>query len=263
MIRFACPRCKSILQHADGGAETPFNCPCCGQRLQVPQVADAVPAVPSPADDLPPASAASPPQAEAKGTALPPPASVPPPLAPADESASPPEKNIIPFRDEDSDGPQTPPRLSRSRRRSWDDEGDDDSDDHEIPSITRTAGRRGRYTREAAARAASAGLVFSLIALGLLVVTFVVWLVAARGLRGRAADRQPFLVIALVVVLVSFVLAIVGTVFSTRGLDESNTYNRGQATTGVVCGIISLVIASLVGLFFLCVGMMFSLNGRW
>lgn len=259
MIRFACPRCKSILVQPDSGAGTAFACPSCGQRLHVPTVAKA--------NDNP----ASTPVA----TQQPPPASLTPPTvalssaAPSEPSSLPP-KAALPARagppplDTSQDSDDLSPGDARPRRRSWDREEDEDHEDDDVPSITRTSGRRGRYSRETAARAASSGFVVSLISLGLLVVTFIVWLVAARGMRGRGpADRQPLVVIALVMVLASFVLAIVGIIFSTRGLDESNSYNRGQGTAGVVCSIIALVIASLVGLFFLCIGMMFSLPGRW
>jgi hypothetical protein len=36
MIRFACPRCKSVLESPDEKAGGKVNCPKCQQRLQVP-----------------------------------------------------------------------------------------------------------------------------------------------------------------------------------------------------------------------------------
>jgi hypothetical protein len=122
-------------------------------------------------------------------------------------------------------------------------------------------GRRGRFSQEVSARAASSSLVCSLISLGLLLVTFVLWLLVMQNQFGR---EPSFMVGVLLMILVSLLLAILGIVFSSRGLDQSNRYNRGQATAGLVCGIIALVIGSLVGLFFFCMGMViFSIVGRW
>jgi transcription elongation factor Elf1 len=36
MIRFTCPRCKALLDAADGSAGLKLHCGLCGQRLQVP-----------------------------------------------------------------------------------------------------------------------------------------------------------------------------------------------------------------------------------
>src|SRR5262245_55116251 len=36
MIRFACPRCKAVLERPENVAGSKFACPSCGQRLQVP-----------------------------------------------------------------------------------------------------------------------------------------------------------------------------------------------------------------------------------
>src|SRR5262245_47145649 len=41
MIRFACPRCKAVLEQPEGVAGTQFSCPSCGQRLEAPKPAEA------------------------------------------------------------------------------------------------------------------------------------------------------------------------------------------------------------------------------
>src|SRR5207247_8575649 len=63
MIRFSCPRCKTILESPDDSAGTAMTCPC-GQRLEVP--APRVKALPGAArptqreDNPPPADASEP-----------------------------------------------------------------------------------------------------------------------------------------------------------------------------------------------------------
>src|SRR4051794_34939084 len=36
MIRFACPKCKAVLECPDDEAGSKMGCPHCGQRLQIP-----------------------------------------------------------------------------------------------------------------------------------------------------------------------------------------------------------------------------------
>lgn len=301
MIRFACPRCKAVLERPDEVGGTTFACPGCGQRLQAPPARQ--PSQPIASTAPPPGQvevrkvdgrehvfwncplcqghvdialdlgqaavrcqhcsqkiAVPTPSAPATAPAPPPPV-LPPPLPssflkassnpepPSSRKAEPP----IPMMP-----PEPPP--PRIKRRDRDRDYDDDYDDDDYPSIARR-GPRGRYSREAAAKAASSGLVCSLVSLALLLLSFVLWVVAMSNHR-RMGEGEPMIVVILLVVLGSFVLSIMGIVFSSRGLDESNDYNRGQATAGLVCGIISVAIGSIVGLFFLCVGMvMLSMPG--
>jgi hypothetical protein len=246
MIRFACPRCKSILEQPENVAGTNFACPSCGQRLQVPMIPESKARPGDPAgNDLPaPASAA----------AAPPPIPLsPPPFVTASQRPVP-----------ASAAPSPPPAPARSPPRYRD--CDDDYDDDDFPSIERHGSRRGKYSQEMSAKAAASGLVCSVLSLGLLLVTFVLWILIVQGQqRGRmGGDGEPLIAVILLLILGSFVLALLGIVFSSRGLDEGNRYNRGQATAGLVCGIVSLVIGSVVGLFFLCMGMVFwSIPGRW
>jgi hypothetical protein len=106
-------------------------------------------------------------------------------------------------------------------------------------------------------RAASSGLMCSLISLGLLLLALVI---AIAGSAVHRPDRQGVVVFVIfIVVAVSFVLSLLGTIFSSRGLNPVNESNRGAATAGLVCGIIGLVISAIVGLFVMCIGLvMFS-----
>ena len=241
MSRFACPRCKLILERSANVAGTQFSCPSCGQKLLVPRPAAQVETQPPPTAQRPAEVASPPPLPLVSATQGPPPF---PETAPAE---------------------QPPPAPSSSRRHKWDDHDDDDSDDEF--SIERRSSGRGRYTKKNAARAASAGLVYSLVSFGILALSFVLWALGASARRGAfgGGEGEPLLVVVLVLILASFVLSLVGVVSSSRGLYESNTYNRGQATAGLVCGIIGLVLASIVGLLLLCVGMvLWSIpGGRW
>ncbi len=86
------------------------------------------------------------------------------------------------------------------------------------------------------------------------------WVLAAQAVhhpRFGGGSEGPFFLISLVLALSSFMLSVMSIVYSNRGLDVSNNYNRGQATAGLVCGIITLVLSTLSGLFFTCVGIFF------
>ena len=152
-------------------------------------------------------------------------------------------------------GPPALPSAAPAQSRRRDRDRDDDYDD-EFSSIERHPSPRGRLSPEVSARAASSGLVCSLVSLALLLVSFVLAVATFSNQHRRfGGENEPLVVIVLLVVLGSFALALLAIVFSSRGLDQSNTYNRGHATAGLVCGIISLVIGSLVGLFSFCMGM--------
>ena len=240
MIRFACPRCKSVWQQPDSVAGTRFACPNCGQALQAP-----APPEGKPLPDTPPDLPASVPSAIVPQ----PPPTMATPLFVAESQQAPEPAPRWPARPPPL--PSSAPAQSRRRDRDDDDEFDD-----EFSSIARHAPRRGRFSPEVAARAASSGLVCSLVSLGLLLVSFLLSVLSLSNQRRRfGGENEPLFVIVLLVTLGSFVLALLAIVFSSRGLDQSNTYNRGQATAGLVCGIIALVIGSLVMLFSFCMGM--------
>jgi DNA-directed RNA polymerase subunit RPC12/RpoP len=296
MTRFACPRCKTMLENVTGIAV----CPGCGQRLQVPgaaaTVAEARPPVAVPVFQSPPAPASTEPQirpvlgrshvfwncnlcrgpvdipVDSKQQSVRCPhcsqrIAVPP--VPASALPPPPPHALIPERDTYpvSDPAPPPTRVSRARRDDdWepdrprrrrlrrDDYGDDDY-------LARSAA--GAPDLPTVMRSASHGLACSLISLGLLFVALIIW-IAGVAARTRP-DRQGILVFMIfIVVAVSFVLSLLGTIFSSRGMNPVNESNRGAATGGLVCGIIGLVISAIVGLFVMCVGLvMFSTTPRF
>src|SRR5207237_4821212 len=130
--------------------------------------------------------------------------------------------------------------VSQEMRRRYDD--DDDFEESDLSSIPRR--RRGYYSTDEAVKAAALGLTCSLISLALLVAMFVIWITAMQSPRmrfGGGPDGSMIAVILLVAV-VSIVLAIVSIVYSSRGHDPSNAHKRGQATAGLVCGIVALVL---------------------
>jgi DNA-directed RNA polymerase subunit RPC12/RpoP len=295
MSRFACPRCKTILENATGIAV----CHGCGQRVQVPATterAEVVPQTAAPAQAFQPPPEAAAPQIRpvmgrshvfwncnlcrgpvdipvdsrqqsvrcphcSQRIAVPPvPASALPPPPP---QALLPERATYPVAD-----PSPPPApVSRSRRDDdWEPDRprrrrrrrDDDDDDDDF--LARREDMPDLYTVR---RAASQGLTCSLISLGLLFVALVIWIAGAAA--SNRPDRHGILVFVIfIVVAVSFVLSLLGTIFSSRGMNPVNESNRGMATGGLVCGIIGLVISAIVGLFVMCIGLfMFSTAQRF
>jgi DNA-directed RNA polymerase subunit RPC12/RpoP len=318
MIRFACPKCKTVLENEPG---TKFSCPGCGQRLQAPfppenktvmgklmdgagrgqapfsapednspmpkKVPDPLPPpVAMPADPLPvpvggnvqlriimgrehvfwncplcqnpvdtpldlrqmsvrcPHCSQKIAVPQPAGARMTPPAT--PPLEPESVTADQPEprETSRPFEEGGR------PRRRRSRFADYDDEPDD-----YVPSF-----RRG-YNVHDLVRASASGLTCSLIGLGLLLIVFLLWIAAASSRPGRG---EAFVFFILIAALGSFVLSLVGTIFSSRGLNPANETNRGQAVGGLVCGIIGLVLSSIIGLVFMCIGIaLMSGPTRW
>ena len=228
MIRFVCPRCKAVLEQPDNAAGTTFVCFSCGQRLQMPFIHERTTPVDPGAKNLP--SLAIP------AVQVPP---IPPPpvpaIGPSPSSTATPQPSLAP--------------QPRSRR-----DPEDGAEDEYFPSIARRSPGRGRYSQQAAAKAASSGLVCSLVSLAMLLLSLILWGVIVQRPGGRFAGQGEFVVVILFVILGSFVLSLLGIVFSSRGLDESNSYNRGQASAGLVCGILAMLIGAVVGLFFFCAG---------
>jgi hypothetical protein len=122
----------------------------------------------------------------------------------------------------------------------------DDYDDY-APSY-----RRGDYDIRDLMRASTSGLTCSVIGLGLLLIVFLLCVVDSNTLGGR---RPALVFFILLVDLASFVLSLLGTIFSSRGLNPDNDSNRNLAVGGLVCGIVGLVISSVVGLVFMCIGL--------
>jgi hypothetical protein len=290
MTRFACPRCKTILEGVSGIA----TCTGCGQRLQVPAVAEGPAATPPGS----PSSQAWPTSSEASPAAAPQvrmvmgrshvfwdcnvchgPVDIPVdlrqqsvrcphcsqrigvPALPAGALPPPPPPVLVPEREtyplSDPVPVAAPARRSRRdddwerdrpRRRRRPREYDDDDDDF----LTRPG--PGAPDLPECMRKASSGLMCSLISLGCLFVALIIWIAGVAA--GTRPDRQGILVFVIfIVVAIAFVLSLLGTVFSSRGLNPVNESNRGLATAGLVCGIIGLVISAIVGLFVMCIGL--------
>jgi DNA-directed RNA polymerase subunit RPC12/RpoP len=156
--------------------------------------------------------------------------------------------------------PEPPPRPRydddhwdrRPPRRDYD---DDDRYPRERP-------RASRARMDHAIRSAVSGLICSMIGLGLLLIAFFIWVLSVQSMK-TSTNQNGLLCILALVVGGSFVLSLLGTIFSSRGLYPENEHNRGAAVAGLVCGIIGLVISSLVG-FILFIAIMVNLNDpRW
>ncbi len=288
MGRFSCPRCKAILELASG---TQATCATCGQRLQLPvssedapakKAAAAAPLLPTEAKSLdipetrlvlgrmhvfwhcptchgpvdipldlrqhsvrcpscreripvPAVAAVQPPLPSAR-----PPAPAPPYRDPEPSHS---RRSRRP-REEDSERPR------RRVRRANDDYDDDDDSDY------RHRRSQPGPDQQTCARAASFGLTCSLISLGLIVLsTFVILVIQNAGMR---PERQGILfVVSFIAVAIAFVMSLLGTIFSSRGMNPVNEINRGTATGGLVCGIIGLVISAIGGLIVSCAGFFF------
>jgi hypothetical protein len=160
--------------------------------------------------------------------------------------------------------PSPPPARSRPER----DGGFDEPlparqrrfDPYERPPVRST--RASQAEVDYCIRSASSGLTCSLIGIGLMLLTLFLW-VAAEGASWRGSgDALLFLVV--ITTLASFVLGLLGVIFSSRGLNELNQHNRGSAVGGLVCGIICLVVTVIVGLAVLCVGVLSPFRwSRW
>ncbi len=312
VIRFACPRCKSVVERADQEAGAKFNCPGCGQRLQVPgssnkastgganwdwvggavgvaPMADA----PVPADvqlrlvrgrehvtwpcpmcqaqvsvavdlgqitvrcpqctkriDVP--SVRGVPRGDAGQQIK---ASLPQsaPAAPALEGPAL-EPEVLPLSE--------PPRRRPAAEERWDDDRYDDrprrrrsryDDDSELGIRRYTAaGRPG--SEDECARSSTTGFLCSIIGIALLFVAAILWmLMVAEGPRG--GDSSPFVFLILFIGIISFVLGLIGVIFSGRGLDPINQRNRGIAVAGLVCGIIGMVVGLIGSVFLFCAGL--------
>ena len=300
MIRFFCPRCKSVLEQPDNAGGTKVACPQCGQRLQVPfppanktilgdLVASgmAPQSEPFPADarirsvdgrqfmawscplcqnqveaaldlaqpsircphcarkiQVPPAPnpLAPPPP----GPPSPPPLAVPPPPLPAATTS-------WAYHDHGPSHEDRGPPRRAYRSRHADDEDEDDFDYRPVPR------KPARYQPGYSTWAATSGFVCSLISLAILVLCFIFWILITEdhrgGWNGNAQEINGIVFLFLMATLASFILGILGVVFSSRGMDSSNDHNRGLALAGLICGIIGLVLSVIFAIPFLMCGM--------
>ena len=230
MIRFGCPRCKAVLERPDSDAGSKLSCPSCQQRLQIP---------------LPPEHktvVGNLMGAESAGIKAGPLTGSKPPAIPPEPR---PLTTLPVAHDAWEDSREDRPRRGERARRDI-----DDDDEREGP---RARSERG-YSLEDCTRAATVGFVCSLVSMGLIFTAMLLWMVLiSERPHGRQVDPFVFLILALG--LGSFVMGLIGVIFASRGLDRINTQNRGLAVTGLVCGIIGMVIGLIGSTFFFCVGM--------
>jgi len=166
---------------------------------------------------------------------------------------------------------EPPPR----RGRAYDDDSRDErrAEDYGADDGDRPRRRRSRYedddyerrirrytssgrpaSEHECARSSTTGFLCAIISIALLFVAAIIWLVmVAEGPRGGQAN--PFVFLILLIGIISFVMGLIGVVFSSRGLDPINQRNRGIAVAGLVCGILGMVVGLIGSIFFFCVGL--------
>lgn len=244
MMRFACPRCRAIQDAPPAAAGTTVACVSCGQRIEVPGQPSSGPANKTILGDLlgdagritaaAPPAASLPPAGQSAPIPFQPPTPPPPPPMP------------------DREEPERRPRRARFSDRYE----DDDFDDFDDYRPRWRGGALSRYGRDQSSRAAFSGFLCSLVGMGLSMLTFFLWFLLMRDWAVRPRDRGGIVFLFGLGMFVSFILTLMGTIFSSRGLDPSNDHNRGLAVAGLTCGIIGLVLSSIFGLFFLFCGIL-------
>lgn len=245
MIRFACPRCRAIQEAAPAAGGTTTSCISCGQRIEVPGRAEtsAPPANKTILGDL----------LQDSGRITAAPTSTPPVTTPSASTPSAP----IPLQPPVP--PPVPPEMTASERRprrSRYEDRYDDYDDFDDYRPSWRGGRISRVSRDISTRAAFSGFLCALVGMGLSMLTFFLWFLLMRDWAVRPRDRGGIVFLFGLGMFVSFILTLMGTIFSSRGLDPSNDHNRGLAVAGLTCGIIGLVLSSIFGLFFLFCGIL-------
>jgi DNA-directed RNA polymerase subunit RPC12/RpoP len=270
MIRFACPRCKAVLEREPEAAGKEMNCVTCGQRLVIP--AALVPQ-PSPVPPSVPPADRSPVKIEAilgrdfvfwdcphchnpvdvpvaSGAAVRCPdcgQRIAVPVVASRSTPAAPTPAVRPAAAKATRMSQAPVREAPTRAGPRD--RTEDERDVRFP--------RRRYNdveSRMAARGAIAGLSSSLASLGLLLLSFVLWILTIQAPRSRV---RSVLFIVFMIVSVSFILSFLGIIFGSRGTSPANETNRGMGVAALVCGIIALVLSSLVGMLVTCAGWVF------
>jgi hypothetical protein len=247
MPRCACEFCSAALDLPDHMAGKPFPCPNCGKTFTVPRPGAAKSQ--SYMDQLLASE-----NERVSSVPLPPPAARPSaegnPLlrgaveVPAKDTSG--SKRIESPPRREPEPPPAPRRSLSSRDRFRDEEEDDFEDDLFAPPRT-----RGAATPDVI-RGAQMGLVFSLLGLaGILIGLFVFLFYQSR--RGPVQMESIFFILSFAALL-TFVLTLMGIIFSGRGLHSSNDYNRGSAVAGLVCGILGVVLSVILGSFVLFCG---------
>jgi hypothetical protein len=215
-VYWPCDFCKTELNMPLGSTGLSVECRGCKRFVQVPEVPASSRPVPAP---------------------LPPPPMSPPPPPPEPRQPRYASRREDDYDEEDDydDEPAPPRRRRRYFSRSWEDR----------------PFRANPYTLRQLTRAATGSLICSLLGLGLSFFAVLLFLIVvdSRPHWQNRPDQTGIMVLALMMLIVSFVLSLVGVIFGSRGMNHINTENRGVATAGLVCGIIGLIISSLLGLF--------------
>lgn len=277
MIRFSCPRCKVLLERPENAGGSKFACPSCGQRLEVPLLPKNQHAPGNLVRNPPPALMELPEVESTPGEETPyqlrevfgrdhvfwgcplcqNPVDVPQALAqttvhcphcgrkigvpgpvPA-PTASIPVAAAVPAL----------PTRKKALRESADRQSLQPLDD-EDENLPRR--RIPPSSREKMQRSAISGLTCSLVGMGLFVFSFFLGVIMVETRRGTAAEGLIHLF--LLCLLGSFTLGMMGVISSSRGMAPENTKNRGSAISGLVCGILTLILTIVMGFFVTCVG---------
>jgi hypothetical protein len=103
-------------------------------------------------------------------------------------------------------------------------------------------GRRDRY-EDSDTSAGMVGFIFSMVAIGLLVVVAILWVFMAKeDAAGPNVDRKRFMFLWFMFLdVLAFFSALSATIMAGRALAPSNRLYRGWATFALVLGILEMV----------------------
>jgi hypothetical protein len=99
------------------------------------------------------------------------------------------------------------------------------------------------------------GFIFSLVSVALLVVVVILYILLTQDeQQGQNVERRRYLMwFFLILDFLSFLTGLFAVIMTGRGLSPSNPLYRGWAVTGLILGIIELLITILFGFFMTCV----------
>jgi hypothetical protein len=99
------------------------------------------------------------------------------------------------------------------------------------------------------------GFIFALVSAALLVVVLILYILLTQDeQQGQNVERRRFLMwFFLILDFLSFLTSLFAVITAGRGLSPSNPLYRGWAVTGLILGILELLITILFGFFMTCV----------
>ena len=123
-------------------------------------------------------------------------------------------------------------------------------------------GRRDS-SRPAPTSAGWHGFLLGLTSAAMLVLIGVLWFVTNEVNQGRQNQAMVSLLVVGIMLLnlLAFVVSLAAIIVSSRGLSPSQVYYRGYATTGLVLGIVNLLVGMVVGVMSMCLGLITHLGG--